>query len=907
MEKEFQNRMTLPKIKLAAEEILKNMSWEEKATLVNGYCFSESASFPEYGLEKIMHLDGGTGLNFEQLFGTFCARDPEYKKYMATKVFKKVRVNFYHPENLETEEEKNLHAWFTKKLSEQCLIEAFAPTCFPDGNLMGATWNPEVVHAVGAALGKEAAAYQINCLLGTPFVNICRDPRAGRYFEGWSEDPRLMAELSPEIVKGVQEAGVGANVKHFAANNQETYRVGINETISERALEEIYLPAFQANVAAGVATVMSAYNSINGVRCTENSQLLVETLRKKWGFNGLVSSDWGAVQDDAAALLGGNDLAMPGYRSPKALLAALAKEEEAAGEKILAGHKVEELPLHNSLNYAADNMIRFMLAYAVKDNVVAKYLARTEKRANIESSLMGVEFEEERQPQLDMDEVKRRIALKQNFTKQLLQESDEAAYLAALDGIVLVKNAEAEDRKKLFPLSGKTALFGKGARELFTCGTGSAGITTNRNTNLYEELRLKMGDLLLDEIDQDTKNVIVVLRVNGMEGNDRENLQIPEEELAVLYEAMRKVQRMNGSMRGGNYANYTAVKMGVILNVAGPVDCREFIKDIDGMFVCFLPGGQGAKALAELMTGGANPSGRLPMTFPEKLEDTPTYLSFPGDRNNAFYGEDIFVGYRYYNSKGVHPLFPFGWGLSYTDFDYSPMTLTRVQQDETSELAIQRVLRATRATDPAYKEDGNQAIREAELEQPVVTVDFDLANIGRYAGAEVIQLYVQDPKSTLRKPERELRAFQKIYLAPGQMTHVTFTLKKRDFASYDQSLHEWTCEEGAYNLILARSASPEDTIQSEEFLADWESPYSYSLDTPLIELHKSEQAFQEIYLLFEANGIDTGKIEDAWEYTSFETVRCLVENATEDRSPEEREDILKQAENRIRRANRFHQ
>ena len=257
---------------------VKDLTTEEKVALVKGVSFFRMAQILSKNVKGIFCLDGGTGVNFEQMFGDFCCVNEEQQKYFGSKTLQNVIVNYYTPEKLNAEE-RELREWVTGQLAEKCKQEVFSPGCFPAGILMGSTWNPQIVYQVASALGKEAAAYDIDLLLGTPYVNLARDPLSGRLFEGYGEDPYLMTVLTPEMVKGVQDAGVAANVKHFAANNQESFRVGIDEIISKRALYELYFPAFKACVEAGASTVMSAYNKINGVPCTENEWLLQELLR----------------------------------------------------------------------------------------------------------------------------------------------------------------------------------------------------------------------------------------------------------------------------------------------------------------------------------------------------------------------------------------------------------------------------------------------------------------------------------------------------------------------------------------------------------------------------------------------------------------------------------------------------
>ena len=742
----------------------KDLTLEEKVALVKGASFFRMSGVKSKGMDGLLCLDGGTGLNFEQLFGDFCSLDEEKKKYFGSKILQNVITFYYEPGKL-NEEEKNLREWITERLEEQCKQEVFAPGCFPAGILMGATWNPECVYDVASALGKEAAAYEIDLLLGTPYVNLMRDPLSGRLFEGYGEDPYLMTVLAPEAVKGVQDQGVAANVKHFAANNQESFRVGMNEIITKRALYELYLPAFKACVEAGVATVMSAYNQINGVPCTENEWLLTELLRDTWGFDGVVVSDWGAVKHLDLAVAAGNDIAMPGPIDGTGLIKSIEK-----------GTLSEE---------KLDAAVEHVLAFIEK--------CRMEK----------VE------------------------TKS--KSSDQAAYQAALEGIVLLKNENA-----IFPLDDDVALFGEGAKGFYDCGTGSAGITTNRTTSLLEELRGLKGDehVTFEEVTPRTGTVLVVGRKQGMEGNDHSDMFMPKEEEEKILEVVAAAKKQGK-------------KVGVILNVCGPVDCSAFEELVDGIFCVFLPGMQGAKALADLLTGRENPSGRLTVTFPKRYEDTPTYLNFPGDGYHTIYGEDIFVGYRYYDTKKIKTQYPFGHGLSYTTFSYGSLQV------------------------------------DADVFEEEITCSVEVTNTGSYAGKEVVMLFVADKKSTLRKPQKELKGFRKIFLAPGETKKVSFIITKEMLASYDMNLERWEAEEGYYEFMIAKSA--EDIQCNRTVYGAWESAYSYSLNTPVKVLHDVDEAWELLFSIFKKHGLDVGCLEDTYQYNSHTPIDEVIKGAVNKR------------------------
>ena len=776
---------------------IKLLSTEEKVNLVKGVSFFRMAKIPSQGFEGLFCLDGGTGLNFEQMFGDFCCVDEEKKKYFGSRTLQNVIAYYYAPEKL-NEEEAELHAWITEELKKKCNIEFFSPGCFPTGLLMGATWNPEVVYRMAAALGKEAAAYGVDLLLGTPFVNMARDPLAGRLFEGYGEDPYHMTVLAPEMVRGVQEQGVAANVKHFAANNQESFRVGLNETISKRALYEIYLPAFRACVEAGVATVMSAYNQINGVPCTESKWLLQELLRGDWGFDGTVISDWGAVAHLDKAVAAGNDLAMPGPIDGTPLYEALEK-----------GLLTEE-----ELTAAAERVLQLIKT--------CKDLKEKAALANADAGMEGKEL----------------------TAGELMKMSDEAAYRAAVEGIVLLKN-----EKDIFPLKGDVALFGEGAKAFFDCGTGSAGITTDRTGSLIKELQKRKGEdhVTFEEVTDRTEVLLVVVRKQGMEGNDHTDMFLPKEEREKLKEVLSLAKKLGK-------------KAGVILNVCGPVDCSDFADIADGIFLVYLPGMQGARAAAALICGEENPSGRLTVTFPRRYEDTPTYLNFPGDGYHTVYGENIFVGYRYYDTKKMPVQYPFGHGLSYTIFTYGPVHTDKEKfSDE-------------------------------------ITVTVEVTNSGSVKGKEVVMLFVKDEAGCIRKPEKELKGFQKIELNPGESRDVCFRITKDMLASFDMDLDRWEAEEGYYQMIIARSAT--DIVGKKRVYGAWKSAYSYSVDTPMKVLYQNGQTHEIIVDLFKDYGLDIGCPEDIYEYTSHMPLRTAIDRAVNklaDAMPGLQEQIIEKA------------
>ncbi len=756
----------------AIDDLLDKMTLEEKASLVNGATFFGTCGIERLGIPPLMLLDGGTGINFEQLFGDFCSKEEistnnSTNGMSGSSGLARVIEDYYHPERLDSQE-MELHAWIKERL-DRLVGGEYSPGCFPCGMMLGASFEPEIVYNVGVSLGKEARLFGIDMLLGSPYINLHRDPLNGRLFEGLSEDPHLISCLAPEMVKGVQKCGVAANVKHFAANNQETNRVGINETISERALHELYLPGFKACVQnGGVKTVMSAYNAINGVPCSENRWLLNDMLRDSWGFDGVVVSDWGAVYHPVEALSAGNDLAMPGPIS---------------GEPIVDAVKNGKLS-EEELNKAVKRMLGLILfCTGTREKTPAK------------------EFE------------------------QLRAVTSQAAYEAARAGTVMLKN-----REHLYPLSDNGApvvIFGSGARQLVQCGTGSAGITTDRTSSLEQSLKsvLSRSEVIVSEeiivdrlLQQPGCRVVFVASLIGMEGNDRQDMFLAENDRMQLDKLCVLKQSENFTLT-------------LVLNVCGPVDISDYEESLDAVFVCFLPGMEGARALGDIMTGQTDPSGRLPISFPKHYEDAPTALGFPGDGKQVNYGEGIFVGYRYYDKKKLRPAYPFGSGLSYTTFEYSDLTL---ESDEfTDEL---------------------RGFIEVE-------------NTGKRAGTEVVQLYVSDPVSTLPKPVKELKFFRKIHLQPGERKRVDFVLEEKAFASYDPDYGMWLAEEGYYDIIAASSSAAEDVRQTRRVYLRNCNQYSFGLHTTVKIMYEKAELKEALRKLWNSHSWDWQIIESNYQYT----------------------------------------
>lgn len=724
--------------------LLKEMTSEEKIDLLIGSSAFSSKEMSKYGIPSILYLDGATGVNLLQYICELAAvkmtqyDDDKKQEATATNESGASLMNFVSMVTGQTPIPQEIPSQLKEKIMDlKHRLDSIRPGgeepgCFPPGMLLGATWNPKIVYEVGKAVAREAMAYGVDILLGTPNTNIHRDPHNGRLFESFSEDPFLSSCMSPAFVKGVQDQGMVANVKHFAANNQETLRQGIDERITERTLREIYLPGFEAAVKdGGVETVMSAYNSINGVPCAHNEWLLTKVLKEEWGFKGQVVSDWGAVCDQVVALNAGNDMDMPGPRDKKKLCRAVE-------DGVITQERLDD---------AVTRLLRVILKTPKFNG--KKYTA-------IDNKL-----------------------------------SSKAAYNAAVEGITLLKNDGLLPLKK----GTKISLFGRLTKRFMESGSGSAQVDTGKFTCLSDETARYTDSIMIDEIGKDTEVVIITAGARGQEGKDRPDMLFDIEDRAMLKETIAK-------------AKSAGKKTVLLLNVAGPVELGEFLNDIDALVCLFFPGMEGAGAAADILFGAVSPSGKLPLTFPKTYRDCPSSINFPGEFGHVVYGEGIFVGYRYYEYKGIEPLYPFGFGLSYSQFSINDVKVNIQTYSNSSEIPL--IVSAT------------------------------VKNEGSMAAKEVIQLYVRAGKSTLLKPEKELKGFVKVDLQPGEQKTVEMMLTPKSFASYDSALGRWTKEPGEYELLVGNSSV--NISGCARVILTGKNPYGYSLKSPISFIVSNEDA-----------------------------------------------------------------
>ena len=594
-------------------------------------------------------------------------------------------------------------------------------TCFPPACGLASSWNPQLAAEIGDALGVEARAQDVAVVLG-PGINIKRSPLCGRNFEYLSEDPFLAGRMGAAMVAAIQAHGVGACPKHFAVNNQETDRMRVSADVDERTLREIYLPAFEHIVtAADPWTVMCAYNKVNGVYASENHWLLTEVLRDEWGFDGLVMSDWGAVHDRVAAVAAGLDLEMPpdlGH-SDKALVAAVQEGR---------------------------------LDEAVLDLAAARVLQLVERTAG-------------RAPaEIDVD------------------AHHALARRAAAECIVLLRNDGG-----VLPLAptGTVAVLGELARTPRYQGAGSSQVVPTRVEDTLSALtaalpgatvRFAAGyplddpgaapdPALIEEAVAAARDADVVVACLGLpaiaesEGYDRTHMDLPPAQLALL-------DAVAGAAPG-------APVVAVLYN-GSAVRTSSWDDRAAAVVECWLGGQAGGAAVADVLTGAVNPSGKLAETIPLALADCSASLNFPGEDGHVRYGEGVFVGYRGYDAAEREVAYPFGHGLSYTSFDYADPTVSRTGSVDAGDLAV--------------------------------TVSCRVRNTGDRAGREVVQLYVGDPAASVARPPRELKGFASITLEPGAQGRVEFVLGAREFAYWSTRDRGWLVEAGEFTLQIGASA-----------------------------------------------------------------------------------------------------
>lgn len=612
------------------------------------------------------------------------------------------------------------------------VAESIKAIGFPTASAMACSFDRDLLHKVGDALGEECVAEDLAVLLG-PGINMKRSPICGRNFEYYSEDPVVAGELGAAFVNGVQEHGVGTSLKHFAANNQEWRRMSISAEIDERTLREIYLAAFETVVKkAHPWTIMCSYNRINGVYSCENDWLLNKVLRDEWGFEGLVMTDWGAMDERVPSLKAGLDLEMPDCHGETDKLIVKAVQSGELEESVL------------------DTAVERILT------MVDKYLTA---RKGIDPASMVHPLPSSVERGYD-------VAAHHALARTTAEQS-----------AVLLKNEDILPLQK----DKKIAFIGEFAKVPRIQGGGSSHIN---NTSVESALDAAgdsvsyaqgfhideetTDETLLQEAITLAKESDVAVIFAGLpdsfesEGFDRTHLNMP----ANQNELIARISEVQPNVV-------------VVLHSGSPI-AMPWLDKVAGVLQMYLAGQASGGAAVNLLFGDATPCGKLAETFPLHLEDNPSYLNFPGNREKVCYQEGVFIGYRYYDKKKMDVLFPFGYGLSYTDFTYSNMKVT--------------------------VNGKNAADVDVIKETDEIVVSADITNTGNCDGAEIVQLYIKNPVVYEIRPEKELRDFAKVFLKAGETKTVTFTLNARAFSYYETRIHDWYAESGDYEILLASSS-----------------------------------------------------------------------------------------------------
>jgi beta-glucosidase len=583
-----------------------------------------------------------------------------------------------------------------------------------------------------------------------PTVNINRTPLWGRNFEGYGEDPYLATRMAVAYIKGVQSEGVIATVKHFAANNQEFERHRINAQVDERALQEIYFPAFKAAVQeAGVWSVMSAYNKLNGVYCAENPALLKDTLQKGWAFKGFVVSDWGSTYSTAGTVNAGMDLEMPGGEPMKEWLAKPKTQASGNGAGWLVLEKVLPEISSGKISTATidDNVGRMLRVMFISGQFDKPHTATGEIDTPEQRALARKASAES-------------IVLLKNINDVLPLDP------AKIHSVVVIGPSAAVARTggggsslvtpkySITPLKGIQDRAGQRMQVSYALGVSMEGEDPGKDT---PEAREQLRNEAVNAAAKADAAVIVVGRSAKLEseGFDIKSLDLPAGQ-DDLIEAVSKV-------------NKNAV---VVINAGGPVVMSRWIANVPAILDLWYGGQEGGNAIADILFGDANPSGKLPVSFVKEWKDSPAYGHYPGENLQVEYAEGIYVGYRYFGKHKVEPLFPFGYGLSYTKFDYSDLKVS-----------------------PDHVASGEP-----------VEVSLRVHNGGSRSGAEVVELYVHDGHSSVDRPTQELKGFRRVDLAPGETKDIHFTLDRGAMAFYSTAKKDWVAEPGQFDVLVGSSS-----------------------------------------------------------------------------------------------------
>ncbi|WP_300370499.1 glycoside hydrolase family 3 C-terminal domain-containing protein [Brachyspira sp.] len=650
------------------KELIKEMTLEEKTSLLSGKDFWSTKEIIRLKIDSIYLTDGPHGVRKQSIE--------------------------------------------SKELSLQ---KSVSSTCFPTACCSACSFDPNIMYEMGEAISREAKANKVAVVLG-PGINIKRSPLCGRNFEYFSEDPYLAGKMASGWINGLEDNGIQSSLKHFAVNNQETLRLIIDSVVDERALREIYLYAFEIAVKeARPSTIMCSYNSVNGVFASENKYLLTDILRYEWGFDGIVISDWGAVNDRVEALKAGLDLQMPatnGYDDKKVYDAV---KENIIDEKIL--NKVVERLLYFSL-YSMDNIDDDFSYDKEEHHNIARKIA--------ENSIVLLKNDDKILP-----------SKKENTIAVIGEFAQKPRYQG--NGSSLINAYKIDTTEEYFKENNLEFNYAKG----------------------YDSNSLEIDNALVEEAVNIAKDKDIVIVFAGLinsyesEGFDRKHLNLPENHNHLI-EEIAKVNK----------------NIVVVLSIGAPV-LMPWIDKVKGVLNLYLAGEAAVSAAFNIIFGLVNPSGKLAESFPLNLEDTPSYKYFPGGNKAVEYRESIFVGYRYYDKAEKNVLFPFGFGLSYTTFEFSNLIVS----------------------------DANTI---AGLDN--IHVVFDVENTGNVFGCEVAQIYVSAPENNIFKAQKELKAFIKVFLQPKEKKTIILKLNKRSFSFYNSDTKQYEIENGIYTIYIGNSS-----------------------------------------------------------------------------------------------------
>lgn len=626
-------------------------------------------------------------------------------------------------------------------------------TAFPALTCLASTWNPSLSKEYGVAIGEEARYRNKNVLLG-PGVNIYRTPLNGRNFEYMGEDPYLASRMCVPYIQGVQENGVAACVKHYALNNQEHWRNHIDVNVSDRALYEIYLPAFKAAIEEGKSwTIMGAYNKVRGTHAAHNKLLNNDILKGKWGFDGCVVTDWGAAHDTYEAAMYGLDLELGTYTNGLTSNSNLGYDDYYLGNAYLKMIKDGKIPME-VVDDKASRVLRliFRTAMGGEDKFGAmsndSHYETAYKIATEGIVLLKNDAEFDGKPLLPVQTGK---------YKRILVVGDNAVRNLMMGG----GSSELKPKKVITPLEALTEKFGK------ECIAFSQGYMASRPMfDRADVIPQFIVDSLYSAAVEEAQKSDLIIFMGGLnknyqqdcEGDDRKAFQLPYEQDKLI----------NGILKVNK-------KVVVVLTSGNAVD-MPWLGNVPSLVQSWYLGSIGGKALADVISGDVTPSGKLPFSYPAKLEDCPAHyygeMSYPGDSISQEYKEDILVGYRWYDTKKIKPLFPFGYGLSYTKFEY--------EKPEISSNII--------------KSDD------------VIEIKCTVKNVGSVTGKEIVQLYIGDEKCSVLRPLKELKDFCKITLKPGESKDVLFSIDKEDLMFFDDKQHEWQAEPGKFKAYIGSSS-----------------------------------------------------------------------------------------------------